>query len=64
MLLSFSSSNEGFIFINQNNTLSVVDYVAQLFPLFGQKEIDATAAQYAGLGTPFEQVTAIMGECM
>ncbi|KAF8344962.1 alpha beta-hydrolase [Amanita rubescens] len=62
MLLSFTSSNEGFIFINQNNTLSVVDYVAQLFPLFGQKEIDATAAQYAGLGTPFEQVTAITGE--
>jgi hypothetical protein len=33
-----------------------------LFPLLGQKEIDAAAAQYAGLGTPLEQATIIMGE--
>jgi len=62
MLLSFTNSNEGFIFMNQNISLSVADYVAQLFPLFGQKEIDATAAHYARLGTPREQVTAIVGE--
>ena len=62
MLLSFTNSNEGFIFMNQNSSLGVANYVAQLFPLFGQKEIDAAAAQYAGLGTTFEQATAIMGE--
>ena len=48
--------------MNQNSSLGVANYVAQLFPLFGQKEIDAAAAQYAGLGTTFEQATAIMGE--
>ncbi|KAF8344952.1 Alpha/Beta hydrolase protein [Amanita rubescens] len=64
MLLSFTNSDEGFIFMNQNSTSSVSNYVAQLFPLFGQKEIDAAAAQYAGLGTPIEQATAIMGEAI
>ncbi len=62
MVLSVTNSNEGFIFVNQNGSLDVANYVAQLFPLFGQKEIDATIAQYAGLGTPPEQMTAIMGE--
>ncbi len=62
MLLSFTNSNEGFIYVNQNSTLSVANYIAQLFPLLGQKDIDAAASQYAGLGTPIEQATAIMGE--
>ena len=62
MVLSITNSNEGYIFVNQNSSLSVANYVAQLFPLFGQKEIDAVAAQYAELGTPAEQMTAIMEE--
>lgn len=42
--------------------MDVANYVAQLFPLFGQKEIDAAAALYAGLGTSLAQATSIMGE--
>jgi len=48
--------------MNQNSSLSVSNYIAQLFPLLGQKEIDAAASQYEGLGTPIEQATVIMGE--
>ena len=62
MLLSFTNSDEGFAFVNQSASVDVANYVAQLFPLFGQKEIDAATAHYAGTGTPLEQATAIMGE--
>ena len=44
-------------------TLQVADYVSQLFPNFGREEINAAVAQYAGLGTNFFQMEAIMGEC-
>jgi len=64
ILLSFTNSNEGFVFVNQDSSPNVANYVAQLFPLFGQKDIDAAAAHYTGLGTPLEQVTAIMGEAI
>lgn len=61
-MLSFTNSDEGSLFVNQSSSVDVANYVAQLFPLFGQKEIDAAAALYAGLGTPLAQATAIMGE--
>ena len=51
--------------MNQNTsaTVQVADYVSQLFPNFGPHQVDAAAAQYAGLGTNIFQVNAIMGEC-
>jgi len=53
------------VFVNQSTapTVQVADYVSQLFPNFGPQEIDAAAAQYAGLGTNIFQAEAIMGEC-
>ena len=58
---------EGDIFVNQNtsDTIQVADYVSQLFPNFGRKEIDGVVEQYEGLGTGTNifKVNAIMGEC-
>ena len=48
---------------NTSDTVQVADYVSQLYPNFGREEINAAVAQYAGLGTNFFQVIAIMGEC-
>ena len=64
-LLSFTNTFEGNIFVDQNTsaTVQVADYVSQLFPNLGGPEINAAAAQYAGLGTNIFQVNAIMGEC-
>jgi len=63
-LLSVTNTFEGNIFVDQNTlaTVEVADYVSQLFPNFGRQEIDAAAAQYAGLGSNIFQVNAIMGE--
>ena len=64
-MLSVTNPFEGTVFVNQNTsaTVQVADYVSQLFPNFGRQEINAAAAQYAGLGTNIFQVEAIMGEC-
>ena len=64
-MLSVTNSFEGNIFVNQKTsaTVQVADYVSQLFPNFGHREIDAAAAQYAGLGTNIFQMEAIVGEC-
>ena len=64
-LLSVTNTFEGNFFVNQNTsaTVQVADYVSQLFPNFGQREIDEAVTQYAGLGTNIFQVNAIMGEC-
>jgi len=63
-LLSITNSNEGYIFVNQSTgpTVNVEQYTSSLFPRFGQKESASTAALYAGLGTPLDQVNLIMGE--
>ena len=64
-LLSVTNSFEGNIFVDQNTSaaVQVADYVSQLFPNFGRQEIEAAAAQYAGLGTNIFQMVAIVGEC-
>lgn len=58
---------EGTIFVNPNFTaeMTVEDYVTQLFPLFDQEQINATVAQYTGIGlnTVNDQAIGIMGEC-
>jgi hypothetical protein len=65
ILLSVTNTFEGTTFVNQNTsaTVQVADYVSQLFPNFGPREINAAATHYAGLGTNIFQVNAIMGEC-
>ncbi|PPQ79101.1 hypothetical protein CVT25_002894 [Psilocybe cyanescens] len=64
ILFSNTNTFEGQTFVNQStaDTVQVVDYVTQLFPELGSKDIHAAAAQYAGLGTNIFQAVAIMGE--
>jgi hypothetical protein len=64
-LLSITNTFEGDMFVDQKTsaTVQVADYVSQLFPNFNLQEINAAAAQYAGLGTNIFQVNAIMSEC-
>ncbi|KAJ7574029.1 Alpha/Beta hydrolase protein [Mycena floridula] len=65
-LYSVTNSFEGSRFIDPStaDTVQVSDYLAQLFPLFTASDIRAATAQYKGLGGPFDQVTAIMGEAI
>ncbi|KAJ7704489.1 Alpha/Beta hydrolase protein [Mycena rosella] len=62
ILLSMTNTNEGVIFVNQSVEYDVVQYVGQLFPLFGTEESAAVASIYESLGSPLDQVNAIMKE--
>ena len=64
-MLSVTNTFEGAAFVNSSisDTVQVTEYVAELFPDFSPKQSSAVVAQYAGLGTNFSQVVAIMGEC-
>lgn len=62
-LLSVTNTFEGSIFVNTSSPLTVPEYVANLFPLFGPEQIAGAVAQYEGLGDTAFQITAIMGEC-
>ncbi|KAG6914514.1 hypothetical protein DXG01_016846 [Tephrocybe rancida] len=50
-LLAVTNTFEGFNFVNQNvaSAVASTDYVRQLFPKFGAREIARAAAQYANL---------------
>ena len=66
-LLTVNNGNEGFIFVNSTLTsqMNISEYVAGLMPQFTSAQVQATVAQYTGIGldTVFDQATAIMGEC-
>jgi len=64
VLLSVTNTNEGPLFVNQTAEYDVAEYVRNLFPLFGTEESNAAAAIYASLGSPLDQVNAIMGEAI
>lgn len=55
---------EGADFVNQSiaDTVQVPDYISQLFPNLGAKDVQAAASLYSGLGSSIAQVIAIMGE--
>ncbi|KAF7365126.1 Carboxylic ester hydrolase [Mycena venus] len=61
-LLSVTNTNEGIPFINQSAEYNVAEYVRNLFPLFGPAESQAAAFVYRSLGSPLDQVNAIMGD--
>ena len=63
MLLSITNSHEGNVFVNQSTT-DITNFVTQLFPLFGKKEIEAVVTEYSELGSPADQANDIMGDCM
>ncbi len=65
-LMSVTNTNEGGIFVDSSTagTVQVPQYLTQLFPNLSAQNRDVAVTKYSGLGTPIEQVAAIMGECM
>ncbi|SJK98932.1 uncharacterized protein ARMOST_02209 [Armillaria ostoyae] len=65
ILMSFTNADEGAVFVNQStaDTVQVPEYLTQLFPNLSAQHRAVAVAKYSGLGTPIEQVTAILGEC-
>ena len=60
-----TNANEGDIFIDQltNTTVTTPEYLANLFPEFGSKEIEAGTAAYEGLGlSNIQQAELILAE--
>ena len=64
--MSMTNVNEGGIFVDSSTagTVQVPEYLTQLFPSMNAQNRDIAVAKYSDLGTPIEQVTAIMAECM
>ncbi|KAI5119060.1 hypothetical protein M0805_001519 [Coniferiporia weirii] len=66
VLFSITNTFEGRIFVDSDITsnMSLSDYTSQLFPTFGESQIEATVRQYTGIGldTVVDQAIAIMGE--
>ena len=65
-LYAVLNAKEGDLFVDQatNVTITTPDYLANLYPQFGTKEIQAGTAAYAGLGlSNIQQATLIMSEC-
>jgi len=57
-----TNANEGGIFVD--NVTTTADYLANLFPQLGPKEIQAGTAAYAGLGlSNIQQASLMVGEC-
>jgi len=57
-----TNANEGGIFVDKVTTTA--DYLANLFPQFGSKEIQAGTAAYAELGlSNIQQASLMVGEC-
>jgi len=56
-----TNANEGGIFVDQ--VITTADYLANLFPRLGPKEIQAGTAAYAGLGlSKIQQASLMIGE--
>ncbi|KAK0496860.1 Alpha/Beta hydrolase protein [Armillaria luteobubalina] len=64
VLMSITNANEGAVFVNSSTagTVQVPEYLTQLFPNLSDQNRDTAVTKYSSLGTPIEQVTAIMGE--
>ncbi|KAK0196593.1 Alpha/Beta hydrolase protein [Armillaria mellea] len=64
VLMSMTNVNEGGIFVDSSTagTVQVPEYLTQLFPSMSAQNRDIAVAKYSDLGTPIEQVTAIMAE--
>ncbi|KAF5361006.1 hypothetical protein D9756_005124 [Leucocoprinus leucothites] len=63
-LLAVTNAFEGTPFVDARtaNTVQIPNYLANLFPEFGDAQVTAGTAQYANMGTPLQQAVAIMGE--
>jgi len=65
IILTVTNAFEGTVFVNQTAAalMTPAEYVTQLFPNLNAAQIQATAAQYKGLGSNAFVNSAIMGEC-
>ena len=63
VLLAVGNQNEGNIFVNANETLTITDYVSQLFPDMTHLQVHEAAYIYRDYGTAFEQAIMVMGDC-
>ncbi|KAK7461911.1 hypothetical protein VKT23_008342 [Stygiomarasmius scandens] len=64
--LAVTNTNEGINFVDQSTgpTVNTTVYAGQLFPNLGLEQQQEAAKQYAGLGTPLNQVNLMMGEAI
>ena len=64
-LLSMINSFEGKIFVNPNTTATLQSYIANVFPKFGDDQINAAVAQYTDIGfnDTLDEAIAVQGEC-
>ncbi|KAK0211202.1 Alpha/Beta hydrolase protein [Desarmillaria ectypa] len=64
VLMSVTNADEGGIFVDSRTagTVQVPEYLTQLFPNLSDQNRTIAVAKYSTLGTPIQQVTAIMGE--
>ena len=58
-----SNQNEGNIFVNPNETLTITDYISELFPDMMCLQVQEAAHVYQNYGTAVEQAIAVMGDC-
>ncbi|THV01067.1 alpha/beta-hydrolase [Dendrothele bispora CBS 962.96] len=66
VFLGVTNTNEGVNFVDQSTgpTVNTTVYAGQLFPNLGLRLQQKAARQYAGLGTPLNQVNRMMGEAI
>jgi hypothetical protein len=60
-----SNTDEGFIFVNGSfgEDYDVAAYTSLALPGLSQDEIESVVNAYAGLGSNFDQMALIQGEC-
>ena len=63
VLLAVGNQNEGNIFVDTNETLTITDYISQLFPDMTSTQVQEAAIVYENYGTAVDQAVAVMGDC-
>ncbi|KAL0945305.1 hypothetical protein HGRIS_000810 [Hohenbuehelia grisea] len=63
-LLAVTNTHEGNLFVDENTTTTVAQYATELFPGLGENDGLTAAQAYASVGTPLDQIQAIMGEAL
>lgn len=64
ILLAVTNQNEGNIFVDANETLTITDYISQLFPNMSSLSVQQAALIYQeNYGTALEQAIMVMGDC-
>ncbi|KAF8918598.1 Alpha/Beta hydrolase protein [Mucidula mucida] len=63
-LLAVTNTDEGGPFVNAStaDTVVVSDYISELFPRLSPENVEAASLLYSNLGSPIDQVIAIMND--